>query len=321
MDLDRLRARGARAFPNAAADFVMNCVRAIVASEKDMPPDREGLLAATALRKLQGTEEGEPTPAELAALELMIRMTRPAPLVHGGIPDDFSKSEHAKIFPAWAQFRKAVGRFAQTIGRIDRAGSSLAASPTVGSGFLVGPGLLLTNRHVLNDISRATGVLEPGQAVVRFQIEDDCFAEDQPRKIIGVAAVNDSVDAVLLRIDVSPHAASAFPSIAGAREDDADIVVAGYPSETSDRNPLFVRSTFGTSLGVLRAAPGQITATAPNGFTHDCSTLGGNSGSPVFRMSTAEVIGLHSGGGFLWNNHAVDGTTLSPFVQSKLDGK
>jgi hypothetical protein len=79
MDLDRLRARGARAFPNAAADFVMNCVRAIVASEKDMPPDREGLLAATALRKLQGTEEGEPTPAELAALELMIRMTRPAP--------------------------------------------------------------------------------------------------------------------------------------------------------------------------------------------------------------------------------------------------
>jgi V8-like Glu-specific endopeptidase len=67
---------------------------------------------------------------------------------------------------------------------------------------------------------------------------------------------------------------------------------------------------------VLRAAPGQITGAVPNGFTHDCSTLGGNSGSPVFSMNRGEIIGLHSGGSYLWNNQAVDGGSLAAFVKA-----
>ena len=38
---------------------------------------------------------------------------------------------------------------------------------------------------------------------------------------------------------------------------------------------------------------------------HDCSTLGGNSGSPVVDLETHQVIGLHFGGRFGVRNYAV----------------
>jgi endonuclease G len=47
---------------------------------------------------------------------------------------------------------------------------------------------------------------------------------------------------------------------------------------------------------------------------HDCSTLGGNSGSPVLALDTAEVVGLHFGGSFLWRNEAVTAPILADFV-------
>ena len=40
-------------------------------------------------------------------------------------------------------------------------------------------------------------------------------------------------------------------------------------------------------------------------FKHDCSTLGGNSGSSVIDLETNQVIGLHFGGRYLQGNSAV----------------
>jgi len=283
-----------------------------------MPPGEQGRLASAALHKLEGVgpEEGDPTPAELAALEVLMRMTRPSPLVHGAVPDDFERPEHSEIFPDWSAFREAVKPLMPSVGRIDTAGPSLGASATIGTGFLVAPGLLMTNKHVLNELSRGTGVLETGQGVVRFQVEDDSFVEDQPRKITGVAKTHPEADAVLLAVEpFSSPAAEEYPAIDSARDDDDEVVVAGYPSEISDRNPLFIRSAIGLSLGVLRASPGRISERGTDSFAHDCSTLGGNSGSPVFRMKTREVIGLHAGGSFLWKNYAVEGGVLAAFVK------
>jgi S1-C subfamily serine protease len=317
-DLARLRSRARAAFPRADSMSFMTRVRAIVASAQDLPPDEQGRLAAAALRKLEGEEDGDPSPRELAALELMIRMTRPAPLVHSSVPDDFRKPEHSEIFPQWREFRDSVKPFMSAVGRIDSFGPSLSAAATVGTGFLVQAGVLVTNKHVLNDLSRAQGVLEPGQAVVRFRFEADSFDENVPKRIMAVAAVHQTVDAVLLRVeDALLPADNPYPKLDACREDERDVAVAGYPAEKSDRNPLFIRSAFGDNLGVLRAAPGRVSESSPAGFAHDCSTLGGNSGSPVFRVATAEVIGLHTGGSFLWKNYAVDGLQLAEFVREK----
>jgi hypothetical protein len=318
-DLDRLRLRSLRAFPTSDPAAVLGTVRAIIGAASAFPPTEQGHLAATALSKIQGLQEGDPTPTELAALELMIRMTRPAPLVHNDTPDAFKKPEQSTIFPRWPEFQEAIKPFMPTVGRIDSGGPSLASSDTVGTGVLVGRNLLLTNRHVLMDISHSTGVIEAGMAVVRFSVEDDDYSADDPRNITGVAATHPTLDAVLLTVENAVF--PAYATVEGPADDESDIVVTGYPSENSDRNPLFLKVIFGDTLGVLRAAPGQITGLVPQGFTHDCSTLGGNSGSPVFSMARQTIIGLHAGGSFLWNNQAIAGDALTTMIQSALNSR
>ena len=58
---------------------------------------------------------------------------------------------------------------------------------------------------------------------------------------------------------------------------------------------------------VKRLQPGEISGEALADFEihHDCSTLGGNSGSPVVDLETHQVLGLHFGGRFLESNSAV----------------
>ena len=58
---------------------------------------------------------------------------------------------------------------------------------------------------------------------------------------------------------------------------------------------------------VKRLQPGKAVAysTEYSAVQHDCSTLGGNSGSPVVDLETNEVIGLHFGGRYGVGNYAV----------------
>ena len=253
----------------------------------------------------------------------MIRMTRPAPLVQQGRPGDIDKVEQKEVFPHWDVFQNAFRPFAHAIGRVDRASVSLAQSESIGTGFLVKNGLLMTNKHVLMDLSRGTGLLEPGQGVVRFQVEFGDFSPDAPVRILKVASVHPTLDVALLSVETLPlPAGSAMPRLStAAPSSQADVVVAGFPQNDPARNPLFIGAIFGPDFGVLRVAPGQIASLEASGFTHDCSTLGGNSGSPVFDLHTADVVGLHRGGAFLWTNEAVDGPSLAGFVAAQEVGK
>jgi endonuclease G len=92
--------------------------------------------------------------------------------------------------------------------------------------------------------------------------------------------------------------------------------VVGYPSEESrNRNPLFVDTIFGGKLSVKRLAPGEFIGSKRGALFHDCSTLGGNSGSPVVEMTTGAVVGLHRDGSFLARNEAVGTEVLGDFVR------
>src|SRR5262249_27243842 len=75
-------------------------------------------------------------------------------------------------------------------------------------------------------------------------------------------------------------------------------------------------SVFGEVYDKKRLAPGQIMSVGPEELEHDCSTLGGNSGSPVVRLGTGEVVGLHFSGVFLQANYAVP----APRVRELLAG-
>src|SRR5690606_17712295 len=83
------------------------------------------------------------------------------------------------------------------------------------------------------------------------------------------------------------------------------IAVIGYPARDPLRNdPAVQDELFERVFQVKRLQPGEIVGGQPTASfgkivqaaTHDCSTLGGNSGSAVIDLETGEVLGLHFGG-------------------------
>ena len=310
---DMFRRRAERAFGSLEPNLALARVRAIVGTT-NLPEGTEGELAKSGLAKLK--QGDEPTPPELAALERMIRIVRPAPIFQGGIPEDFSRPEFATMFPAWKEFKRTIRSFAYSIGRIDRSTDGQSA----GSGFLISDHCLVTNTHVLDFISYGVRKLSRGQAIVRFRWEWQC-PDEPPVDVVGVAAVHDTLDVCVLETDKLDMTNRRPLSLAEATPDTGAAVVAvGYPFSDSVNNPLFVSQIFGERWGVKRAAPGEVIGISKNNqaFYHDCSTLGGNSGSPIVSMNSALAVGLHRGGGFLWRNEAVGAGAIRAFVQPLL---
>jgi hypothetical protein len=86
------------------------------------------------------------------------------------------------------------------------------------------------------------------------------------------------------------------------------VYVVGYPAWDGRRNePESMRRIFMDVYNVKRLQPGAATEFTPGGLVmkHDCSTLGGNSGSPVFDLTDHRVLGLHFGGRYRLGNFAV----------------
>jgi S1-C subfamily serine protease len=302
--------RADRALGNQPVATAVAKVRAIIGVPQ--VPDSE-TAAQAALDKLKGGRE-EPTPAELAALELVVRMMRPAPLSKHGELDPLpsapgSSTYNPELVKKWDAFREAVRPYIYSIGRLDLANGPDAAQ---GSGFLVAPGLLVTNRHVLGHLSGGTELLEEGQAVVRFNQE---YGTPDPTPaafpIVAVAAVHDTLDMALLRVRLADE--RAHPVLDASPNPTGPVAAIGYPWK-DPTSPLFADAIYGGTYGVKRAAIGEVITAGPKSLFHDCSTLGGNSGSPVFSLESGKVIGLHVSGFFMWRNEAVPAAELEAFV-------
>jgi hypothetical protein len=306
VDLELLRRRVVRTFGDKPPEAALSRVRAIV-GPANFPSTEEGKLAAAAMDKLKNPEADKPTPRELAALELMMRMMRPAPKYEDGKLEDLSEPEFVDTFKTWDAFRTLLDPLKGSIGRVDTGSGSPA-----GTGFLVGEEVLITNRHVLDVLSRGTRVLQPGQGTISFQAELHPTTPEAPVPIDGVIAFDNALDIALLRVKPSKRLPLTIATSTPTVED--QVAAVGHPFDDPVNNPLFTRTIFGNSWGVKRVAPGEVTANGSSILGHDCSTLGGNSGSPLLSMKSAEVVGLHFGGAFLWRNEAVDCTHLKAFV-------
>jgi trypsin-like peptidase len=305
-ELVALRERAERWVQHDHAPRLVARVRAIVGPSGDALAQHggNGQLAADGLAALK--QGSEPTPMQLAALETMIRVMRPAPRCIGGQLEALPAESQAD-FPGWPAFQAAVQPLLRSIGRIDDSNGG-----GVGTGFLVAADLVMTNRHVLTALSRGSNRLERGQARVMFVHEFNTL-DDPPIAIIGVADIHQTLDAVLLKIDPVP----ARPQLTinpVAVPVGTQVAAIGYPFKDPVRNPLFADAIFGNQYGIKRAAPGEVTGTSASALYHDCSTLGGNSGSPIFSLADATVVGLHRDGYFTYRNEAVDGPSLSAFV-------
>jgi endonuclease G, mitochondrial len=215
-----------------------------------------------------------------------------------------------------AAARKTIEGVIPSIGRIELPDHP--SLPYGGTGFVVGQGVLMTNRHVAELFALGLGSeqlsFRPGRtAAIDFRRERDS-EESLLFEVTRVLMVHPYWDMALLATqglgDVEPLSLStAAPGELRERE----IVVVGYPALDPRNNVELQTRIFGGVFNVKRLQPGKLRAMGEidsfdhtvSAVTHDSSTLGGNSGSALIDVETGKVVGLHFAGRYLEANYAV----------------
>ncbi len=298
-------------------------------SAEELPPDRAhaGEIAgfarqerakvleagARGLEKLADGRGDEVDEDEYFGMEAIVLLEgRPAILVQG---QDFpsQQGDWAVLDGQRAGIRESLAR----VGRVEVTGHPRLE--WVGTAFLVAPDVVMTNRHVAAEFSSADGAgwtFQPGMSA-RLDLAEELAAVPGDASlefaVTGVIGIHPDVDMALLRVDTAAGGRAPATPLAVAADPPGDVpgrpvYVVGYPAEDGRRNePEAMRRIFMDIYNVKRLQPGTTTGLVPGELTvkHDCSTLGGNSGSPVFDLADHRVLGLHYGGRYGFGNYAV----------------
>lgn len=205
--------------------------------------------------------------------------------------------------------------------------------PYAGTGFIVGPDLLMTNRHVAMLFAQGMGQrnldFQPGQVAEVDFLRENGNPKSDSLSVEKVVMIHPHWDMALLKVNGLPvtrrplQLSTANPEEMGDRE----VVVVGYPGYDPQPDEEFQRIQNRIFRGVYyvkRLQPGLLKSRSPvsnhtrsvSAITHDCSTLGGNSGSAVFLLPKdanegMRVVGLHFAGTYLVANYAVPAFDLA----------
>jgi hypothetical protein len=233
-------------------------------------------------------------------------------IVTAQLTDTWNALGEASRRPWWTERILAVGR-------INVPGIQYA-----GTGFIVGPDLIMTNRHVAIFFAQGLGTrvdFHPGQTANIDFYQEEGGTKTESLTVKKVVMIHPWWDMALLKVSGLPSnrrplsLSVADPTSFRGRR----VVVIGYPGYDSfgDLSYQAVQSRiFRNTYYVKRFQPGLFrvreNATSfgreVSVGTHDCSTLGGNSGSAVIDVESGQVVGLHFAGTYLVANYAV-----SPF--------
>ncbi len=274
-------------------------------------PDEIARNARKAVEKVRakGADAHLTRPEEDALEAIVLLEGRPALLVRDG------KFEAPP--PKWTALeglRPRIEAMLSSVGRVEVTGHP--SLDWVGTGFLVAPDVVMTNRHVAKEFCRnagATWKFEPGMKA-RIDYSEE-YGSNRPAEFsfTDVIGVHDSQDLALFRVSrkgkkgtkaPEPLPIARKPTLAVGR----NVFVVGFPAWDGHRNePEPMRDIFKDIFNVKRLQPGEMrrVSKARGLFEHDCSTLGGNSGSCVIDLATQRVTGLHFSGRYLEANYAV----------------
>ena len=282
-------------------------------------------VSADAARKVI---ESPPATPFNPGLEAIIRVLgRPVLLVQRDtfvLSADDTDTWKTRLTKARPALRKAL----LSVGRIE-----LDNNPNfdwVGTGWVVHDDVMVTNRHVAAEFGRRDG----DRFIFRTSVQGEMgarvdFKEEHKGKstaefrILEVLHIEDDPgpDMAFLRVDWGTTAATKRRKPIALAESTAtgrSVAVIGYPAkDTRTRIPDDMDRIFGNVYNVKRLAPGEVTEVRDQEqlVTHDCTTLGGNSGSAVVDLDTGEAVALHFAGREKDRNFAVP----APTVRARLD--
>ncbi|TCS60278.1 endonuclease G [Primorskyibacter sedentarius] len=208
--------------------------------------------------------------------------------------------------------RNMIDRVINNVGRVD-----LVNHPNykwVGTAWRVNEDCFVTNRHVAEIFAAARGggwdVLRGITAFVDLR-EEHGSGEQMELLVSSILHIEDAglPDVAIIRVDGAALRDMAEPVSLQLGDRAPDVIgVIGYPAKAVRDNPVDAMDRYFNDIyNVKRFAPGEVMDPefSSTVFTHNCTTLGGNSGSVVIDVETGCAIGLHYAGSALSQNYAV----------------
>ncbi len=294
-----------------------------LAESPEFVPESAGRAAPAdvtdVLRKLEAGEDLTPD-EQFTAEAIIIPDQRPVVnIVDGDYTIDHVLWRHLRSDQAIHSRLRSVIR---SIGRIELPDHPVR--PYGGTGFVAGPELIMTNRHVAEIFASGLGLRDlafrPGLAAgIDFERE----LGDTTSTILEVRSVemiHPYWDMALLRVEgLTGH--EPLPLSLRDPQDllGGEVVCVGYPA-FDDRSDVRVQNElFDGIFNVKRLQPGKLNGRAStvsfgkrlSAAAHDSSTLGGNSGSAIIDVPTGQVVALHFAGRYLDTNYGVPSADMA----------
>lgn len=304
---------------DAGTEHLESLAAAPAARETGLDPDT---MRAT-IRTLIDREPDQLTPEEMFHTEAIILPDkRPPALIRNGVYDDFTGDWTHLNAP---EVRARLSVVIASVGRLEMPLSH--SRPYAGTGFVAGPRLLMTNRHVASLFASGLGrrglIYRPGAAAIDFLKEVDTPPADRSRflEVTRIVMIHPFWDMAILEVDGLDAASPPLTLSAVPPEDlrGRDVAAIGYPAFDPRNDAEVQRTVFSNVFQVKRIQPGLLLDRGQRlsfrklvpAVTHDCSTLGGNSGSAVVDVGSGHVVGLHFSGDYLAANYAVPAYELA----------
>ena len=267
--------------------------------------------------------------------ETIVREGRPALLVRAnkiafdsGAADTSAKVMIDRLKDAAATLEPLI----PLVGRID-VGNYPGNLPYAGTGWLVDKNLVVTNRHVAELISRSNDgqfVFRPGRFGEALTVSVDYLHESDSKRtdvvkvlrVLWIERDPKKADIAFLQVD-SRTTATRRPFFKLAKKDAAansEVAVIGYPARAPAHiipDQAWMDQIYGSAYDIKRIAPGLAGADSKGWATHDCTTLGGNSGSVVVDMKSGDAVALHFAGLYLIENYAVPASTIRRYLRTQ----
>lgn len=214
--------------------------------------------------------------------------------------------------------RTQMEQLIKGIGRIDLVGHP--SLTFVGTGFICSDTCLMTNRHVAQIFTQIQDngnriIFSPGISSSLNLKEEVASQQKLSINLIAPKFILDTWDIAIFEIEAPP---SGVGPLTMASKPPADIgggfaAIVGYPAFDSSESFVDQATIFRSVFDKKRLQPGKTIGLAQvesygrdvEAIAHDCSTLGGNSGSALIDVGNANVIGIHFAGITHKANYAV----------------
>lgn len=292
---------------------------------------QEGVDVARSTPTLETTST-DPTAPDVALESIILRTTRPVLEIRDNetILKFSDQADSAIWTDRLTKAKPFLDKAIRAVGRINLQGARL---DWVGTGWLVAPNIMVTNRHVAREFAVRegdgytfqVGLDGPMSADADF-LEEISTAGKLIFKLIRPLHIESEPgpDVSFFEIEVTSGDAKLAEPIALATEIGVtqNVATIGYPAYDSRiPEPSLMEDIFGKTYNKKRLAPGGITEVKSTLLLHNCTTLGGNSGSAVLDLDSGKALGLHFSGSFLATNYAVPADVVKRLLDQVRSGR